>query len=752
MMFITNITYIQNYGVFQDFRWAPDLPEFGKFNLIYGWNGTGKTTISRLFRYLEKRQNPNEGEISIKINGRNYTEEQFEACEASIRVFNQDFIAESVFTENGEVAPIFIIGKENVEKQKEVDMLQKQLTVMRNEQITTQQQLNKAKENYDRFCTDSARAIKNALSASPPNEYNNYNRGNFKAKAESLLSGNSIHQYLLDNDAKDRCKKQRIALPKDCIPIINYNIPDLKQVYEEAHIILSKTVVASAIETLKDDPDLATWVRDGLAKHKERMTTNCLFCMQSLPHKRLQELEAHFSAAYETFISEIDAKIDEINNLEKDLDNLILPNKAEFYNDLNDDYIYALNAFSNTKKTIILALKKIKELLIKKKGAVFESYPFLDQAPEYDAKALEKINEIIRKHNTICDNFNNIVSKAVNDLENDFVAQSLDEYKRLVDDVNKTEEGLKCIESTIDMLENKIETLENEIIEHRRSAGLLNNDLREYLGHDELRLEVMKTGYVIKRSGETASHLSEGEQTAIALLYFLRSLEDRSFDLKRGVVVLDDPVSSLDANALFSAFGFIRERTQEVGQLFILTHNFTFFCQVRNWFHHLKGQNKKDINSRPARFFMLTCYAEASTRCAKLQRLDPLLEKYNSEYHYLFAYIYRIATEKSYAELGQYYLLPNIARRVLEAFLTFRRPNIDNLWEKLKSISYDEQKKIKIYRFVNVYSHNEEIEEFGHDLSILSETKNVLRDLLELIKTEDDKHFSAMESLATFND
>ena len=111
--------------------------------------------------------------------------------------------------------------------------------------------------------------------------------------------------------------------------------------------------------------------------------------------------------------------------------NLILPNKAEFYNYLNDNYIYALNAFGNTKKTIILALKKIKELLIKKKGVVFESYPFLDQVPEYDANALEKINEIIRKHNTICDNFNNIASKAINDLENDFVAQSLDEdYKK----------------------------------------------------------------------------------------------------------------------------------------------------------------------------------------------------------------------------------------------------------------------------------------------------------------------------------
>ncbi len=42
---------------------------------------------------------------------------------------------------------------------------------------------------------------------------------------------------------------------------------------------------------------------------------------------------------------------------------------------------------------------------------------------------------------------------------------------------------------------------------------------------------------------------SEGERTAIAFLYFLKSLQDKSFDLANGIVVIDDPVSSLDANA-----------------------------------------------------------------------------------------------------------------------------------------------------------------------------------------------------------
>ena len=93
----------------------------------------------------------------------------------------------------------------------------------------------------------------------------------------------------------------------------------------------------------------------------------------------------------------------------------------------------------------------------------------------------------------------------------------------------------------------------------------MNAELRSYLGRDELQFQMKETGYTLTRSGKSVSHLSEGERTAIAFLYFLKSLQDRSFDLRNGVVVIDDPVSSLDANALFFAFGYMKERTKECG-------------------------------------------------------------------------------------------------------------------------------------------------------------------------------------------
>ena len=236
--------------------------------------------------------------------------------------------------------------------------------------------------------------------------------------------------------------------------------------------------------------------------------------------------------------------------------------------------------------------------------------------------------------------------------------------------------------------------LEREIVEHRQPAEELNDDLRHYLGHNEIQLEVKETGYTIARNGVPATALSEGETTAIALLYFLKSLRDRRLDIKKCVVVLDDPVSSLDANALYLAFGFIRERTQDAAQLFILTHNFTFFRNVKNWFHNLKGQRKKDISQRPARFYMLDCRFKANQRFSVLCPLDPLLEQYESEYHYLFARIYREACRATGTTLEENYFLPNIARRLLEGFLAFRQPQLSGeLWNQLNGVNFDKLKK-----------------------------------------------------------
>jgi wobble nucleotide-excising tRNase len=126
--------------------------------------------------------------------------------------------------------------------------------------------------------------------------------------------------------------------------------------------------------------------------------------------------------------------------------------------------------------------------------------------------------------------------------------------------------------------------------------------------------------------------------------------------------------------------------------------------------------------------------------------LDDLLHEYESEYHYLFRTVYDVARSQATSPLADYYGLPNIGRRLLETVLAFKFPEKSGeLYQQLMAVGgFDEAKKARIMRFTNTYSHNGQIEEPEHDLSILAETPDILRDILSLIEHVDADHYRGM--------
>jgi len=53
---IVSINKVKHFGLFKDFKWSGDIPGFRQYNLIYGWNYSGKTTLSRIFRCIELKE------------------------------------------------------------------------------------------------------------------------------------------------------------------------------------------------------------------------------------------------------------------------------------------------------------------------------------------------------------------------------------------------------------------------------------------------------------------------------------------------------------------------------------------------------------------------------------------------------------------------------------------------------------------------------------------------------------------------
>ena len=381
--------------------------------------------------------------------------------------------------------------------------------------------------------------------------------------------------------------------------------------------------------------------------------------------------------------------------------------------------------------------------LSEKKKAVFKVIRLDGKINPPIEMTVDELNDVIKRHNDKSSNFAEEVKKARVKLENSCVAETLAKVLEKEIRLGSLRKESQKINADLEKIKTNIAELERDIVEHCRPADELNKDLTAYLGGNELQFEIKENGYQIKRNGVTADALSEGEKTAISFLYFLKSLKDKNFDFPNGIVVIDDPVSSLDANSLFSAFGFMRERTKKVGQLFIFTHNFCFFRQVKNWFGYIN-----DRTTRKAEFYMLQCEGNGGSRCAKITTLDKLLLDYESEYHYLFSLVYKGANSKK-GELEQFYHLPNISRRLLEAFLAFRKPSTEGLYTKLEHLNFDNAKKARILRFLHTHSHSGEVDDPEHDISILSETPEVLKDLLNLIESEDKGHFDEMEKAIT---
>ncbi len=162
------------------------------------------------------------------------------------------------------------------------------------------------------------------------------------------------------------------------------------------------------------------------------------------------------------------------------------------------------------------------------------------------------------------------------------------------------ERGINNLEKEISENQKDIESLKNEVEELEKSTASIKpivkeiNTLLERYGFTNFSLACTEDekSYRIQREdgqlvGET---LSEGEVTFITFLYYYHltkgSLNENDIS-KDKVLVIDDPISSLDSNILFMVSVLIKNLMKEtmegktnIKQVIILTHNTYFYKGV----------------------------------------------------------------------------------------------------------------------------------------------------------------------------
>ena len=772
-MKLSRISKIKDYRIFRDFRWPADLHDFGRFNIIYGWNGAGKTTLSTLFSQVQLKQPVSEGNVELIFGDRAVSGADLGKVPVpNIRVFNRDFVGRAVFESTGkQLPPVYYFGEDSVEKQRRIVELTEKRDALRNEQASKAAAYALASQARDTYCTDQARSIRNLLTTSGGGPYNNYDARPFKTDVHHLATLKTRPIRLTEAE-RDMHLRTRESRPLRFLPQVAISFPNFVALRTQTEAILGASVVSSILDELAQDQALGAWVGQGLQLHKgERLTNICRFCDQPLPADRVAQLEAHFNDEFNKLKQKISGLIGEVDHAMAFETSFAPPAKELLYEALQDEYSAALKELSSQSKVLKDSLLTLRRMLVAKQNDPFKKFELeslvkqlgtgnglgdlvmamlaavADGAPLIASfsgtQALNRLNATIAKHNEVTGSFDAAVKSARDALAQDEVLASVDGWLERCLTVADAEKARDAARDAADQLDKEIAQLETEVHQHYRPAVELNNELAAYLGRSELKFLPEQNGYRIMRGDQPAMHLSDGEKTAIAFMYFLKSLQGTDFTLGDGIVVIDDPVSSLDANSLFSAFGFLKERTANAKQLIILTHNFGFFRQVRNWFESINKRLKRD--NKQAFFYMLSPVVQDGCRGATLGKLDSFLTDFESEYHYLFKRVYELTLLEQGQGLEQYYGMPNLARRLLETFLAYRIPGRSgDLYGKLNDVNGDIATKTRVLRFLHTFSHGDAVAHPEHDPSILSETQAVLCDVLELVRANDQHHYDAM--------
>lgn len=777
---ITKILKLKDFGIFHDFTWKLELPEFKRFNLIYGWNRSGKTTLSRVFESCEKKctydkdkfkQYPENGKFEINTDNNTVKDADVSTNILPIKVFNQDFIDENIsFDPSDSCNPIVYISEEDIESKK-------QLTQLNQDKIILNKGYEEAKKDKtikegmrDIFLQDLGREIANILFDK------SYNKTKAENKIDLIGVDNFGNKILSDEDKKKYENISKSKEGKNQTPLADYQfsisfeeqkLSNFQQIYCVVGKLLNKKVISETLDRLKNDQNLNNWVKQGFDLHKtKKEKEKCLFCQKSLDHNFLVLLSKHFSKDYEDLQNSIVSFKNEILKIKKVE---IALKDDDLYPDLRKEYTEKAEELNKITEKINTHLEKNISKLNEKYNNPLISVENLEMPDNFLVlynDIISKINKIISSHNEKVKNHAKEVSMAKEKLELHSIATALlkGNYKKLNSNLKEAEEKEKNALEAVKNNKAKISGLEKQTSNIGKAITEINKYLKEFFGREEIILELDgdKKGYTIKRDGQPAKNLSEGEKTAIAFSYFIVKIGEVNFDKSKGIIFIDDPISSFDSNFIYYCFSLINTNFKEIGQLFISTHNFQLFNLVKEWFIN-KNNNAKIDNKKgkpegkikkplPCEFFMVENFMELNTRKAKIIELDKTLRNYKSEYHFLFAKL-REFSEKQDTEYEDFYTIGNIARRFFDIFVDFKIPTTGDRKSKMevlvKSINETEEKistidAEKAYKLVNEFSHNSDpTSTIEHKDK--NESKDAIKILLSIVRESDPKHYEILE-------
>lgn len=719
-------------GVFDGYRWptGSTLSEFKRFSIIYGSNGSGKTTISRLFHHLAAGVCEPFPDLKYTLESESGTLKETDSGTIPIRVFNADYVRSNIGEIEGELNPIFIIGEDQKELQAELAVNEKELQERQEKLKMLIEKIEDQEKARGKEFTNIASQIGLATRGLTSRTYRKPQAESAYAKLKEfkVFSKKELENLTLTAEQKKLDGIDVIELGS-----IEANITSLSAKSEE---LLAVTVESIVIPRLKENPQISQWVESGIGLHAPG--SECEFCGNTVTENRLKAFAAYFNDADRALKEQLQHLVSEYEKAFQALQNLSMPSRLQLFDEFQADFVDCSTSVLEKQKALAEAINVAKKLVEKKLASRTEAMAFsVELNTNTLIDAVGATNRILKLHNEKSTSFEKARTDATNQIEQHYLSTIQAEIKVYDTDLITLREKAKSASDSnaetgqlsLDDLKAEIRKKRGLIANTQKAAEDLTRKLEIFLGRKELRFIPEGDGYRIYRKTVAAQGLSEGEKTAIAFVYFSVQLEDQDFDKTKGVVVVDDPISSLDASSTYQAFAFLKEAVKDAKQVFLLTHNFDFLKLLLNWIKNARSEDRG--------YFMLRAKATiGDERRSQIEPMDKALTKNGSEYVFLFKQVRDYICDGT---IENAYPMPNIIRKVLEQFLEFMCPTADTNYHKLQNITFDEVKKTALNKYANDFSHPTGK---GLDPSLVDETRNNAAHLIEMIRTVAPIHYT----------
>lgn len=765
---IKRIDSIVNFGIFKDYNWTniPNIEDFKEKNIFYGWNYSGKTTLSRIFSSLRDRQiHPDyqNGNFRVSYDSELCDKTSLSSFPYSVEVFNSDYIKENLkwgYDEN--INAIYFEVGDNAKITEKINAI----TILINEINGTdkikgkKENLQKAINDFNLFedlYTSEARNIKNDSFLS----LIEFNKGHLKKIKDYVLVNMDIHIIKSKDELQRISKVVKIKEPKNKLDEVIFNSEFERIITLTKEALNFVPIKSEIIDILDKKKNAYEWVKVGMSIHLRG--EKCIFCDNKIENERYDLLYRYF----ENQASKLKERIAYIYNLIESEETLISKiNLPSSVNDLNDGFQTEFNRskaiiereIRNYKKI----LKNIKNLLDKKASenlySVIETN-YSENAIKSLLNSISNVNDIITHNNKFVEDFDTIIEKERIKYKNHLVATFLKNNKFLnkKDKALKAEEQIKKFNKKIEEYQRDISRLNAKKESDAEGCAQFNSFVQSFLSRDDIKITLNPTTrkFNLMRGNDLAQNLSEGEKMAISFSYFLvylKSIEKKD-TLKDYIVFIDDPISSLDSNHIFQINSLLKDTffhkvnnpanslqlkwALKCKQLFISTHNFEFFSLLKD-LPKQKGHNSE------SRYFISRYLLESS-----IERLPQVYFSSSSEYHYLFGEILNFYNEPNKGLYSKILLLPNILRRFVEMYTLTKYPSHDEEVDTRAEVVFGKRESKRILKLLHHFSHFNSIDRINKHSEFVADIEYACNDLINHIKTKDKIHYDALAASLT---